>query len=124
MQRRQRAECVRRNEPAGCDGTSGVLPEVLISILLLTPLGPMYHRNQTAGPAPGAGRSHMCTRFRTQILVSALVMLAVVFGLGEAQQRPAVDALPIYPDRGAAGLSRLLRELQTRASLLMFTAQP
>ncbi len=32
--------------------------------------------------------------------------------------------MPVAPDRGAAGLSRLLRSLQTRASLLMFTAHP
>ncbi|HLW75480.1 MAG TPA: PIG-L family deacetylase, partial [Bryobacteraceae bacterium] len=41
-------------------------------------------------------------------------------------QRPAPEsyASPIYPDRGAAGLSRLLRELNTRASLMLFTAHP
>jgi LmbE family N-acetylglucosaminyl deacetylase len=33
-------------------------------------------------------------------------------------------AIPIPPDRGAAGLARLLRELQTRASLMLFTAHP
>ncbi len=37
---------------------------------------------------------------------------------------PRVDAIDIPPDRGAAGMSRLLRALQTRASLLMVTAHP
>jgi LmbE family N-acetylglucosaminyl deacetylase len=38
--------------------------------------------------------------------------------------QPSVDAIPIPADRGAAGLERWLRALQTRASLLMFTAHP
>ena len=37
---------------------------------------------------------------------------------------PRVDAIDIPPDRGAAGMSRWLRALQTRASLLMVTAHP
>lgn len=37
---------------------------------------------------------------------------------------PRLDATPIAVDRGAAGLSRLLGELQTRASILMVTAHP
>ena len=37
---------------------------------------------------------------------------------------PSPNAMPIAPDRGAAGLERWLRALQTRASLLMFTAHP
>jgi len=37
---------------------------------------------------------------------------------------PRVDAIDIAPDRGAAGMSRWLRGLQTRASLLMVTAHP
>ncbi|HTB10307.1 MAG TPA: PIG-L family deacetylase [Bryobacteraceae bacterium] len=35
-----------------------------------------------------------------------------------------VDAFEVSPDRGGAGMSRLLRSLQTRASLLLFTAHP
>lgn len=54
-----------------------------------------------------------------------LYLLAGVFP-GRAQQAapPAVNATAIAPDRGAAGLSRLLRELQTRASMLMVVAHP
>jgi len=44
-------------------------------------------------------------------------------GFGRAGQ-PETDATPIAPDRGASGLSHLLRQLQTRASLLMITAHP
>src|SRR5580693_6765688 len=61
----------------------------------------------------------------------ALAFVAVILGIcawrtfSFAQQKaPETYASPIYPDRGAAGMSRLLRELQTRASLIMFTAHP
>ncbi len=37
---------------------------------------------------------------------------------------PSVDTIDVPPDRGAAGMSRWLRSLQTRASLLMVTAHP
>jgi len=40
------------------------------------------------------------------------------------QQQPRVDAFAVPPDRGAAGMARVLRELQTRASLMLFTAHP
>lgn len=39
-------------------------------------------------------------------------------------QRASPDAFQAPPDRGAAGMARLLRSLQTRASLLLFTAHP
>jgi len=39
-------------------------------------------------------------------------------------QQPSPDAFEVPPDRGAAGMTRLLRSLQTRASLLLFTAHP
>src|SRR5580692_6828814 len=61
----------------------------------------------------------------------ALAFVAVILGIcawrtfSFAQQKaPETYASPIYPDRGAAGMSRLLRELQTRASLILFTAHP
>jgi len=37
---------------------------------------------------------------------------------------PSAEAFEVPPDRGAAGMARLLRSLQTRASLLLFTAHP
>jgi LmbE family N-acetylglucosaminyl deacetylase len=43
---------------------------------------------------------------------------------GCPESKPRLEAAPIAVDRGAAGLSRLLRELQTRASILMVTAHP
>src|SRR5262249_48935394 len=50
-----------------------------------------------------------------------LAATAVLF----AQQRtPRVDAFAVPPDRGAAGMSRPLRQLPTRASLMLFTAHP
>jgi LmbE family N-acetylglucosaminyl deacetylase len=39
-------------------------------------------------------------------------------------QQASPDAFDAPPDRGAAGMTRLLRSLQTRASLLLFTAHP
>lgn len=39
-------------------------------------------------------------------------------------QQPTPDAFKAPPDRGAAGMTRLLRSLQTRASLVLFTAHP
>src|SRR5580700_7879888 len=53
-------------------------------------------------------------------LMLALALLAAVLYAGA----PGVDAIDIAPDRGAAGMSRWLRSLQTRASLLMVTAHP
>jgi LmbE family N-acetylglucosaminyl deacetylase len=54
------------------------------------------------------------------LLVGGLCMLLA--------QQPSPDAFPdafnVSPDRGAAGMTRLLRSLQTRASLLLFTAHP
>ncbi|HML15875.1 MAG TPA: PIG-L family deacetylase [Bryobacteraceae bacterium] len=67
---------------------------------------------------------------RKWIQTSAIILTlaaGVYAGLSRAQMaeiKPATDAIPVPPDRGAAGLSRLLRELQTRASLLMVTAHP
>jgi LmbE family N-acetylglucosaminyl deacetylase len=67
----------------------------------------------------------MTIRRKIQAAVSFLVFGAAVYvGLGRAEQAPEVDSSAVAPDRGAAGLSRLLRELQTRASLLMVTAHP
>src|ERR1700691_3966221 len=53
-------------------------------------------------------------------LILAFAFLAAVLYAGA----PRVDAIDIAPDRGAAGMSRWLRSLQTRASLLMVTAHP
>src|ERR1700682_2331864 len=52
-------------------------------------------------------------------------LVGVCAGVSRAQpQTPTVDSQAIAPDRGTAGMSRLLRSLQTRASLLLFTAHP
>ncbi|HLX43141.1 MAG TPA: PIG-L family deacetylase [Bryobacteraceae bacterium] len=54
----------------------------------------------------------------------AVVAAGIYAGQSRAQQAPEVNAFADPPDRGAAGLSRLLRELQTRASFALFTAHP
>jgi LmbE family N-acetylglucosaminyl deacetylase len=54
------------------------------------------------------------------LLTLAIALLAAALYAGT----PRVDAIDIAPDRGAAGMSRWLRSLQTRASLLMVTAHP
>jgi LmbE family N-acetylglucosaminyl deacetylase len=43
---------------------------------------------------------------------------------GQSMAGPSTEAIDISPDRGAAGMSRWLRALQTRASLLMVVAHP
>ncbi len=54
------------------------------------------------------------------LLTVAVALLAAALYAGT----PRADAIDIAPDRGAAGMSRWLRSLQTRASLLMVTAHP
>ena len=63
---------------------------------------------------------------RAYLALAIILCAAVYAGLGfiHAVQAQSVDAIAIAPDRGAAGMSRWLRELQTRASLLMVTAHP
>jgi len=58
-------------------------------------------------------------------LVIVICALAAVFtGLGVRRARAEGDAMPISPDRGAAGLARILREIRTRASLALVVAHP
>ncbi len=65
---------------------------------------------------------------RSSLITAATVGLlaaGVYAGLGLGQQRaPETNAIAIAPDRGAAGLARMLRTLQTRASILHVTAHP
>jgi len=64
------------------------------------------------------------------LICGALLALLVALGLAWAQsadaraQQSLVDSMPADVDRGAAGLTRSLHALQTRASLLMITAHP
>src|SRR5580692_1925956 len=67
--------------------------------------------------------------FRIPALCGILLLIPILRGLSQAPQpSPSViampDAMPSPPDRGAAGMARWLRALQTRASLVMFTAHP
>ena len=64
---------------------------------------------------------------RKAFLAFAVVLTAASWaGLSHAQsmRSPSADAIDVPPDRGAAGMFRWLRSLQTRASLLMVTAHP
>jgi LmbE family N-acetylglucosaminyl deacetylase len=55
----------------------------------------------------------------------AIGLLTLVLVNGDpARQQPPADAMPVEVDRGAAGLSRWLKALHTRASMLMVTAHP
>jgi len=54
------------------------------------------------------------------MMTLAIALVAALLYAGT----PRIDAIDIPPDRGAAGMSRWLRSLQTRASLLMVTAHP
>ncbi len=56
-----------------------------------------------------------------------VLLVAVAWaGIIHAQSigTPSTESIDIAPDRGAAGMSRWLRALQTRASLIMVTAHP
>src|ERR1700692_4184262 len=59
-------------------------------------------------------------------LLRALGVIALLVGglCVLLAQQPSSDAFEVPPDGGAAGMTRLLRSLQTRASLLLFTAHP
>jgi len=64
-------------------------------------------------------------RFRVQAVCGILFLIPFLSGLSQAPQpAPAIDAMPAVPDRGAAGMTRWLRALQTRASMMLFTAHP
>ncbi len=62
--------------------------------------------------------------FMRKCVAVVAVVLTISVGAALAQRQSDTYATPIYPDRGAAGMSRLLRELQTRASVILFTAHP
>jgi LmbE family N-acetylglucosaminyl deacetylase len=59
-------------------------------------------------------------------LLRAIVATALLAGglCALFAQQASPDAFEVPPDRGAAGMMRLLRSLQTRASFLLFTAHP
>ena len=59
-------------------------------------------------------------------VVAVFLIAAVWAGVSHAQSMagPSTEAIEISPDRGAAGMSRWLRTLQTRASMLMVVAHP
>src|ERR1700736_3257870 len=62
---------------------------------------------------------------RALAFLALIILVGMYAALSRAQQQsPTVDAQAIAPDRGAAGMSRLLRSLQTRASIMLFTAHP
>jgi LmbE family N-acetylglucosaminyl deacetylase/phosphatidylethanolamine-binding protein (PEBP) family uncharacterized protein len=58
-------------------------------------------------------------RLRWAAALSAILLLAL-----HAQRQPPPDSIPVEVDRGAAGLSRWLHAIGTRASILMVTAHP
>ncbi|HUA57185.1 MAG TPA: PIG-L family deacetylase [Verrucomicrobiae bacterium] len=58
-----------------------------------------------------------------KLVCGTLALIPIWSGLSQSPL-PALDAVSAPPDRGAAGIVRCLRTLQTRASLMMFTAHP
>ena len=58
---------------------------------------------------------------RSSLFLTSLFVL-VVAGAGFVSAQN--DAQPIHPDRGTAGLARMLREIRTRASLALVVAHP
>ena len=71
-------------------------------------------------------RAVLCTMRASYAVLAVLLIAAAWAGVSHAQSMagPSTEAIDIAPDRGAAGMSRWLRELQTRASLLLVTAHP
>ena len=65
-------------------------------------------------------RARILQRLETGLFFAMLLVL----GLGLAADQPSPDSIPVAVDRGAAGLTRWLHALRTRASLLMITAHP
>ena len=63
---------------------------------------------------------------KSYAVLAVLLIAAAWAGVSHAQSLsgPSTEAIDIAPDRGTAGMSRWLRQLQTRASLLMVTAHP
>lgn len=57
-----------------------------------------------------------------RVLGASAFLVGGMYALLAQQASP--DAFDAPPDRGAAGMTRLLRSLQTRASLMLFTAHP
>ena len=63
--------------------------------------------------------------FRTsRFLCFCTVLALLVTGVAVHRLAAEGDALAIAPDRGAAGMARLLREIRTRASLALVVAHP
>ena len=67
----------------------------------------------------------MIFRPRKRRFLLALTALTLIAG-GTAVRlaRAEADGMPIAPDRGAAGMARVLREIRTRASLALVVAHP
>jgi LmbE family N-acetylglucosaminyl deacetylase len=72
----------------------------------------------------------MRSYFRSRSIVATAGAIALSALLLRAQETrcpacpPALDTMPAGVDRGAGGLSRWLRALRTRASIMMITAHP
>jgi LmbE family N-acetylglucosaminyl deacetylase len=73
-------------------------------------------------PAMASNESMLMTKIGRLYLTLFIALTAA--GLYAGLEAPRTDAIDIAPDRGAAGMSRWLRSLQTRASILMVTAHP
>jgi LmbE family N-acetylglucosaminyl deacetylase len=63
------------------------------------------------------------TAFKLSCRLAAFLTVALLLN-GDPVRPPSADAMPVDVDRGAAGLSRWLKALHTRASILMVTAHP
>ena len=67
----------------------------------------------------------MIFRHRKHRLLLALTALTLIAGgLAVRMARAEADGMPIAPDRGAAGMARVLHEIRTRASLALVVAHP
>jgi len=57
-------------------------------------------------------------------ILPILLVITTVAGITVRKAVAEADAMPIQPDRGAAGMARILRQIRTRASLALVVAHP
>ena len=61
---------------------------------------------------------------RSRVFLVLILAVAIVSGVAVSRAVAEGDALAIAPDRGAAGMARILRQIRTRASLALVVAHP
>ena len=61
---------------------------------------------------------------KRRFLLALTALTLIAGGMAVRLARAEADAMAIAPDRGSAGMARVLREIRTRASLASVVAHP